>query len=122
VSEFTALRPIFVFLTLMGLPLEDRHILMPVANYIVHASEPGQIQEAQTGLIKYAEAQVIDRRSNSRNDLITKLTNAQVDGKTIEHNMLVGMLALVLSGGLDTVKNLMGFSCLGLARRSDLRR
>jgi cytochrome P450 len=106
----------------MGLPIEDRHLLLPYANQIVRASEPSKIHEARVGLKDYAEAMVADRRAHPKDDLITKLTSGRVDGEPVPNDKLVGMLALALSGGLDTVKNLMGFSCLGLAKRPDLQR
>ena len=122
VSEFTAVLPIVVFLTLMELPIEDRHALLPHAAAIVRSPEPTKIHEARLALKDYIERAVADRERNPREDLITKIINAKVDGEQIPHDMAVGMLALLLSGGLDTVKNLMGFSCMSLARRPDLQR
>ena len=122
VSEFTAVLPIVVFLTMMELPLEDRERLQPYANAIVRSPDPANIHEARIALMNYVEEAVSDREKNPRNDLITKIINAKIDGEPIPHDMAVGMLTLVLSGGLDTIKNLMGFSCLALAKHPELQR
>ncbi|SCW90371.1 Cytochrome P450 [Sphingobium faniae] len=122
VSEFTSVLPIIVFLTMMELPLEDREMLLPYASAIVRSPEPTKIHEARLGLKAYIEKAVADREANPRDDLITKIINAKVDGEQIPHDMAVGMLALLLSGGLDTVKNLMGFICISLAQQPELQR
>lgn len=122
VSDFTAVLPIVVFLTMMELPLEDRERLLPHANAIVRSPDPTAIHEARVALMTYVEEAVSDREKNPRDDLITKIINAKIDDEPVRHDMAVGMLTLVLSGGLDTVKNLMGFSCLSLAKDLDLQR
>lgn len=122
VSEFTAVLPIVVFLTLMELPLEDRHTLAPHANAIVRSPDPTKVHEARLALKEYIERAVADREANPRDDLITKIINGKVNGELIGREYAVGMLALLLSGGLDTVKNLMGFICISLAQEPELQR
>jgi len=121
VSEFTGVLPIVVFLTMMELPLEDRERLAPFASAIVRSPEPHKIHEARMGLKNYIEAVVEDRAANPRDDLVTKLLSSKVDGETIDREMAVGMLALLLSGGLDTVKNMMGFMAIALATNPELQ-
>lgn len=122
VGEFTAMLPIVVFLTLMGLPLEDRHKLLPFAHVIARSSDSAAIHKARLGMMAYAEEQVSAREKEPTPDLISKIVYSEVDGKRIPHEMAVGMVSLGLSGGLDTVKNLMGFSCHSLAKRPDLQK
>lgn len=122
VSEFTAILPIIVFLTMMELPLEDRERLAPFAKAIAQSPDPTAIHEARLGLKSYIEDVVDERLRSPREDLVTRIINSKVDGEVIPREMAVGMLALLLSGGLDTVKNLMGFSAIGLAKRPDLQR
>ncbi len=115
VSEFTKVLPIVVFLTMMELPIEDRVHLMPFADAIVKSPNPTKIHEARLGLKSYIEKVVADRKANPRNDLFTKILNGKVNGQPIPEDHAVGMLTLLLSGGLDTVKNLMGFVAKFLA-------
>lgn len=122
VSEFTSVLPIVVFLTMMDLPLEDRERLLPPANEIARSPDPTKIHHARMALKAYIEDAVSEREKNPRDDLITKILNSKVDGEQIPHEVAVGMLTLLLSGGLDTVKNLMGFCCLALAKEPELQR
>jgi len=115
VSEFTKVLPIVVFLTMMHLPPEDREQLLPFADAIVKSPHPTKIHEARLGLKAYIERAVADRRANPRDDLITKILNSKVAGQPVDEAHAVGMLTLLLSGGLDTVKNLLGFCALFLA-------
>ncbi|HSV84650.1 MAG TPA: cytochrome P450 [Ramlibacter sp.] len=122
VSEFTAVLPIVVFLTMMDLPLEDREKLMPFANAIVSSPDPMKIHDARLALMNYVDQAVAEREQNPCDDVITRIITSKVNGERIPRDMAIGMLTLLLAGGLDTVKNLMGFSCLSLARDPALQR
>lgn len=115
VTEFTKVLPIVVFLTMMGLPLEDREQLLPFADAIVQSPDPSAAHEARMGLMRYIEAQIAIRKENPRDDLLTKIIFSKVNGEQIEERMAVGMATLALSGGLDTVKNTLGFLARFLA-------
>jgi cytochrome P450 len=119
VSEFTKVLPIVVFLSMMQMPPEDRHELLPLADAIVRSPNPEKIHAARLGLRAYIEAVVKDRRANPRDDLVTKIINGKVMGEQIDHEHAVGLLTLLLSGGLDTVKNMLGFCCHFLATHPD---
>lgn len=116
VSEFTRILPIVVFLTMMGLPPEDKEELLPLADVIVQSSTPHTLTAARMALMAYIQKAVDERKVNPKDDLVTKIINAKVRGKPIEERYAVGMLTLALSGGLDTVKNMLGFCCLFLAK------
>ncbi|RJG00606.1 cytochrome P450 [Noviherbaspirillum sedimenti] len=119
VREFTRILPIVVFLTMMGLPPEDKEELLPLADVIVTSSTPEKLTEARMALMAYIQKQVNERKINPKDDLITQIMNAKIKGEPIEERYAVGMLTLALSGGLDTVKNMLGFCCLFLATHPD---
>ena len=119
VSEFTKVLPIVVFLTMMQLPPEDRDLLMPHADAIVRSPNPQSIHGARLALKAYIQKIIDERKVNPRNDLITKIMNATIEGKPIAEEYVVGMCTLLLSGGLDTVKNLLGFVAIFLAKHPD---
>jgi len=109
VGEFTKVLPIVVFLTMMQLPITDREQLLPFADAIVKSPHPTKIHEARLALKAYIGRVVEDRKANPRDDLFTKIINGKINGQQIPQDHAVGMMTLLLSGGLDTVKNLMGF-------------
>jgi cytochrome P450 len=63
----------------------------------------------------YIQKAVDQRKLKPENDLITKILNATINGEPIAEEKVVGMCTLLLSGGLDTVKNLLGFCARFLA-------
>jgi cytochrome P450 len=119
VTEFTKVLPIIVFLTMMGLPLEDRELLLPFADAIVQSPDPAAAHEARLGLMHYIEDRMAMRKANPTDDLLTKLLFSKVNGEQIDERKAVGMATLALSGGLDTVKNTMGFFARFLAMNPD---
>jgi cytochrome P450 len=119
VTEFTKVLPIVVFLTMMGLPTEDREKLLPLADVIARSPHPEQLHEARLQIKAYIQAAVDERKVNPKNDLVTKILNAKIGGEPIPEEKAVGMLSLALSGGLDTVKNMLGFLALFLAEHPD---
>jgi cytochrome P450 len=56
------------------------------------------------------------RRQQPTDDLLSKILYAKVGGEPIDERMAVGMATLALSGGLDTVKNMLGFCAKFLAQ------
>lgn len=115
VSEFTRILPIVVFLTMMGLPIEDKAKLLPLADVIATSPHPEQLTEARLKLKAYIQEAVNERKAAPRDDPITHILNAKIDGKPIAEEYAVGMCTLALSGGLDTVKNMLGFCAKFLA-------
>jgi len=119
VSEFTKVLPIVVFLTMMNLPPEDREILLPPADVIARSPDPQSIHDARLALKAYIQKAVDERRATPRDDLLTKITNGKVGGEQIDDEHVVGLSTLLLSGGLDTVKNMLGFIAMFLATHPD---
>jgi len=52
-------------------------------------------------------------------DLITVMVNGTIDGERISHEKAVGLVALLLLGGLDTVVNFLSFFMIYLARHPE---
>jgi cytochrome P450 len=68
------------------------------------------------GLMRYIEEQMAIRKETPKDDLLTKILYADIKGQRIDERMAVGMATLALSGGLDTVKNMLGFHARFLAQ------
>lgn len=119
VSEFAKELPIIVFLTMVDLPIEDRHILLPHADIIAQSNDPEAIHAARMALMDYVAGKIEERRANPREDLISKIINAQIGGRPIDPQYALGMCTLLVSGGLDTVKNMVCFCTKFLATHPD---
>ena len=73
----------------MGVPQEDRHLLFDWSNRMVGADDPeysedpdaGRATAAAAELYVYASALGEARREDPRDDVVTKLINAEIDGR-----------------------------------------
>jgi len=119
VTEYTKVLPIVVFLTMMGLPLEDREQLLPFADAIAQSPDPAMAHEARIGLMHYIEEKMEERRKQPTDDLLSRILYSKINGEPIDERKAVGMATLALSGGLDTVKNMLGFLAKFLATHPD---
>ena len=114
--------PIIVFLRLMGLPLEHRERLLEMAEDYSSAVEVADSQRARLAMREYMTGQIESRRRSPQDDLLTAVVQATVDGEPLREEMLQGMCTLLLSGGLDTVKSMLGFTARFLATHPEERR
>ncbi len=67
-------------------------------------------------------AEVADRRANPRDDLITQLTQSEVDGQPVPDHVVVGMCNLQLVAGIDTTWSSIGSALWHLATHEEDRR
>jgi cytochrome P450 len=119
--------PIPALLTcrIMGLPLEDWHYYAEPMHEMVY-TPPGTPeseavhQKVLVMLGKLMEA-VAARRTDPRDDLITKLVQAEIDGSSVDDDVLLQILNLVLVGGVDTTTSLIANGLRWLAHHPDVR-
>ena len=71
----------------------------------------------------YLQQMSAERRSQPREDLLTRLLEAEVDGQRLTHEEILGFLQLLIVGGQDTTANLINNAILCLAEnRGQLER
>lgn len=107
--------PIKVFLELMGLPLELAPKFMGWEKHLLHSSDIGEIAAATAAVVGYLREQIADRKAHPRDDLISYGTGAQVQGRPLTDDELVGFTFNLFIGGLDTVSTNMGWQLRHLA-------
>lgn len=122
VSEFSRILPIVVFLKMAGLPEKERFTLLPWVDEITRGETFEARQAGYQKMAAYVEGWVNDRRANPRADLISRMVNAQVFGRTMLHEEAMGMCVQVLFGGLDTVASMLSFTARFLAQNPGHRR
>jgi cytochrome P450 len=119
-EEFAFRLPIIVFLRLVDLPESHREALLEqVAKVIRPGSDKAEIIR---GLAAYLAPIVKQRRANPGADLISWLSNREVDGERMTEEKLHSMCTLLLIGGLDSVANTLGFFARFLAESPGHRR
>jgi len=127
VTDIAKLYPTQVFLTLIGLPLEDRDQLIEwVAtmneNSITGTGEPTPIVvEAAMSLFGYVQKAIDDKREKTGDDMLSRIL-AFTGEDAWSNEEIVGLCILFTVAGLDTVTAAIGFTMLHLAQNPELRR
>jgi cytochrome P450 len=74
------------------------------------------------GLLGYFIEEVARRKVEPRDDLLSYLLHAEVEGQPVEDSLVLGVAALVLIAGVDTTWSAIGSSLWHLATHPDDRR
>ena len=126
VSAVTKPYPARVIATVLGAPPEDADWLHGCAHQIERvfdiasmASDLDSIERAATELYDYAEALVRNRRGDPRDDLISKLIAAEVEGDRLSDVEVVHLVLNLLAGGVETVQSQLGQAIRLFAREPD---
>ena len=121
VEDFSALLPSRVMGRLLGMPDE----LLPVCRALTDASKrrttpEGGAQAMQRGYEIFAELYAARRRA-PRDDLLSDLLAARIDGESLSEDELLAFGWLMLVGGNDTTAGLIGNGLELLARHPEQR-
>ncbi|MET8505320.1 cytochrome P450 [Streptomyces sp. NPDC004787] len=120
--------PVIVIAELLGVPSADRDKFRQWGTALLEATQEfsftdpsdaqrQQLQDAMRQVAKlsdYMREHVLDRRKNPRDDLITKLVQAEVDGEHLTDNEVVNFSHILLIAGHITTTMLLGNSILCL--------
>ncbi len=125
VSDIAFPLPAKVIAEMLGVPGEDWDIFQRWARVdSLTPASPGQegegrgIREEMHG---YFSQLLEERRRVPREDLITALSRAEIDGETLSEHELVSFCMLLLAAGQETTKNLIANFTLCLTDRPDLQ-
>ena len=118
--------PSQVFLTLFGLPLDDRDLLIGWKDAVLaFSAAEGAAASPETlargsELVSYLNGHLAARRGSDGDDLLSQLLSDSSDGALTEEE-IIGLCFLFLIAGLDTVTAATGFALYELARNPALR-
>ncbi|GAA0864546.1 cytochrome P450 [Sphingopyxis soli] len=122
VSSIASRLPVAVFMELFGFPMEKfdefRHLVVGFFNARATPDERNAL--AQTILGHLAEL-IQQRLAEPRDDMISKIIVAEVDGRRLTFEELMSIGFLMFLAGLDTVTNAMSFGMRHLAHDEALR-
>ncbi len=122
IEDFAKVLPIHVFMELVNLPKDDKHMLIDLAEVAVRSSDPLQRQQAQFQMGDYLSKWVVERRERPGDDLLSRIVTVQINGALISIDEAINFATLVLFGGLDTVAGMIGFFAKFLAEHPEQRR
>src|SRR5947199_1515813 len=116
--------PVRVVAVMLGLPEEEGDRFRKWIHEILEAgiTRPDILMKAMGETSAYFQAEIDKRKTAPRNDLITQLSRATMDGQPITEDHLLGALRLILIAGIDTTWSAIGSCFWHLAQHPADRR
>jgi cytochrome P450 len=115
VREMTYRYPVQVIAVILGLPREDYEQFHLWASAIISfGGQPMQGIEASAELRAYLEHVLAERRAHPRDDLISELATAELDGEQLGDEELYSFVRLLLPAGAETTYRATGNLLFGL--------
>jgi cytochrome P450 len=116
--------PVRVIAKMLGFPLEDADHFRWIIHEILEGIAKSQDQVDVIGpeIDAYFDKQIADHVANPRDDLTTYLLNVELDGEKLPHEVVRGVIALLLIAGIDTTWSAIGASLWHLAQHPEDRR
>ena len=105
----------------LGLPPEDGELYRTWTWAIAHANDPGSA-ERMTEMSEYFLASLAERRAHPRDDVMSALLEAEIDGETLTDSELCDFFVILLVAGIDNVSISMATGFWRLGWDVELRR
>ena len=123
VSAFTAPFPIMVIAEMLGVDPRDRELFKQwsIGIMATAAGEYESLARNYEHIFDYFGGVIEARRTSPRDDLVTALVQAEVDGHKLSDDDILGFCALLLIAGNETTTNLLGNAATVLAAHPDAR-
>ncbi|MFE9655881.1 cytochrome P450 [Micromonospora sp. NPDC006431] len=129
VTDLAAELPLLVLADLLGLPRGDRHLLYRWSNNLVGFDDPeyggGDVEvyrQTFAEAFQYALAVAVRRRAAPRDDLISLLAAAEVDGRRLTDREFCQFWLLLVVAGNETTRHLISGALHLLLHDEALRR
>lgn len=113
--------PTTVILQLVGLPLDEADRFLEWEDIQMRSTDMDARRGAARTIADYLVAAIKDREANPRDDLLTFIAQAEVNGCPLNDTEKLGIGYLLYSAGLDTVASTMGFVFRYIAERPALQ-
>ena len=121
VRDVTSKYPVQVICGLVGVPLEDSAQFHQWAEQInTGPLHPDVGMAASRAMRDYLAPIVEDRRAHPRDDVISDLVHAEIDGERLTDEKIYGFLRLLLPAGAETTFRVMGNALAALVTHPDV--
>jgi cytochrome P450 len=120
VRDFNLRFPIQVIARMLGIPAEDSGMFVRRSLEMISiAVNVDRGLAASRALRDYLAPFVEERRRNPKDDLISMLATAEIDGRRLSDEHIYGFLRLLLPAGAETTYRLLGNLQFGLLTNPD---
>jgi cytochrome P450 len=119
--EYAAVLPSVVIARMIG--VQDEHIasFRSWTDSFLAITGPDDYAEATTKIYQLFAQLLAERRRSPRDDLMTALVDAEVDGQRLADDELLGFCLLLILAGNETTSSLIGSAAVLLARHPEQR-
>ncbi len=122
VTDVACELPLQAIADLMGVPQEDRKKIFEWSNVMVGYDDPefeaaGQLAAAE--LVGYAMTMAQDRKQCPRDDIVTRLVNAEIDGDHLGSDEFGYFVILMAVAGNETTRNAISHGMLAFFDHPD---
>jgi cholest-4-en-3-one 26-monooxygenase len=127
VADIAAELPLQVIVEMMGVPLEDRHLVFKWSNQMIGFDDPEYQPSADVSRIAsmemfmYANQLAVTRKSAPRDDLVSVLMSGEVDGEKLSEVEFDSFFLLLAVAGNETTRNLISGGMLALFENPEER-
>jgi cholest-4-en-3-one 26-monooxygenase len=122
VTDVACELPLQAIAELLGVPQEDRHKLFAWSNDMVGYDDPeysGDGETAAAEILGYSMLMAEDRRACPREDIVSKLVSAQVDGDELTSDEFGFFVILLAVAGNETTRNAISHGMLAFLDHPD---
>jgi cholest-4-en-3-one 26-monooxygenase len=108
VTDVAAELPLQVIADMLGVPQEDRHKLFDWSNQMLANEDPdfeGNTELAAAEILGYAMGMAADRTANPRDDIVTRLIQADKDGRGLDDDEFGYFVIILTVAGNETTRN-----------------
>ncbi len=126
VEDLAAELPLQAIVEMMGVPQEDRHLIFDWTNTMIGMSDPEYVmddenagRDAAAQLYVYANELAAKRREDPRDDLVTKLIEADVDGEALSEEEFDMFMLLLSVAGSETTRTATSHGIIALFDHPD---
>ena len=112
VRDIAAWLPLIMIGNDLGVEVADREQLLEWSDAMISAltGDPESLEPATLAFIgytEYANRVIADRTANPRDDLMSVLCHAEVDGDRLDHQAIIDESLLILIGGDETTRHVI---------------
>jgi cytochrome P450 len=130
VADFADPLPLLVIAEMLGIPVVDRQRLARWSDAILHLGDTimggeraaralAAYTAAKEEMRPYLTALLDERRASPKDDLLTRLVEAEVDGERLGEEELLSFFQLLLLAGTETTTNLISNAVLCFIEHPD---
>ena len=115
VTDVACELPLQAIAELIGVPQEDRHKLFSWSNDMVGYDDPefeGDGEAASVEILSYSMVMAEERRACPRDDIVSKLVSAEIDGDQLTSDEFGFFVILLAVAGNETTRNAISHGML----------